>query len=152
VSWSNRRTSLAVRRACVTRIVTEEIRNRRNGNKGTDNERERDDEEQTTKQQDEGSNRTDLACEFDQCDEGSNRPDPAHKFNRGDEGDESAALQTVREWDSESVPDLTGKLCWHVMALIRWKVGADKAVTERVVWVLEEWLRRQGTSIYTDRL
>jgi hypothetical protein len=31
---------------------------------------------------------------------------------------------------------LTGKLCRRVMALIRWKVGVDNAVTEHVVWAL----------------
>jgi hypothetical protein len=48
--------------------------------------------------------------------------------------------------------DLTGKLCQCVMALIRWKVGADVAVTEHVVWALEEWLCRRGINIYTDLL
>jgi hypothetical protein len=48
--------------------------------------------------------------------------------------------------------ELTGKLCWCVMALIWWKVGADIAVTEHVVRALEEWLRRRGISIYTDLL
>jgi hypothetical protein len=45
-----------------------------------------------------------------------------------------------------------GKLCRRVLALIQWQVGADKAVSEHVVQVLEEWLHRQGISIYTDRL
>jgi hypothetical protein len=44
--------------------------------------------------------------------------------------------------------DLTGKLCWCVM--IQWKVGANEAVMEHVVWVLEEWLHRREISIYTD--
>jgi hypothetical protein len=46
--------------------------------------------------------------------------------------------------------ELTGKLCCRVMALICWKVGADEAVTDHVVWMLEEWLHRHGISIYTD--
>jgi hypothetical protein len=45
---------------------------------------------------------------------------------------------------------LTGKLCWQVMALIHWRVGADGAVTNHMVWALEEWLHRRGISIYTD--
>jgi hypothetical protein len=48
--------------------------------------------------------------------------------------------------------ELMGKLCQRVMALIRWQVGADIAVTEHVVQVLEEWLWRRGLSIYTDLL
>jgi hypothetical protein len=66
---------------------------------------------------------------------------------------------TQREQDNgtgsvshNSSAELTGKLCRHVMALIQWKVGADIAVTEHVVWVLEEWLHRRGISIYTDLL
>jgi hypothetical protein len=35
-----------------------------------------------------------------------------------------------------------GKLCQRMMALFWWKVGADVAVTEHVVWALEEWLWR----------
>jgi hypothetical protein len=66
--------------------------------------------------------------------------------------DEPVESRVLGEWDSGSGSDLTGKLCWCVMALIRWKVGADKAVTEHVVWALEEWLQRRGISIYTDRL
>jgi hypothetical protein len=57
---------------------------------------------------------------------------------------------TQREQDSEtrsvshgSSAELTGKLCRCVMVLIWWKVGADVAVTDRVVWVLEEWLHRR---------
>jgi hypothetical protein len=56
---------------------------------------------------------------------------------------------TQEEWDigTRSVnhigsADLTGKLCQRVMTLIWWKVGADTAVMEHVVQVLEEWLRR----------
>jgi hypothetical protein len=66
---------------------------------------------------------------------------------------------TQREWDSETrsvshggSAELTGKLCRRVMALIQWKVGADVAVTDRVVWALEEWLRRRGIAIHTDLL
>jgi hypothetical protein len=66
--------------------------------------------------------------------------------------DEPVGLREVRERDNRSGPDLTGKLCRRVMALIRWKVGADKAVTEHVVQALEEWLQRRGISIYTDWL
>jgi hypothetical protein len=66
---------------------------------------------------------------------------------------------TQGEWDtgtrsvsSDGSTELTGKLCQRVMVLIRWKVGADIAVTDHVVWALEEWLRRRGISIYTDLL
>jgi hypothetical protein len=41
-----------------------------------------------------------------------------------------------------SSAELTGKLCRRMMALIQWRVGANKAVTEHVVQVLEEWLCR----------
>jgi hypothetical protein len=64
---------------------------------------------------------------------------------------------THREWDSgsgmmtqEGSAELTGKLCQQVMALICWRVGADKAVTDCMVQALEEWLHRRGISIYTD--
>jgi hypothetical protein len=48
---------------------------------------------------------------------------------------------TQKEWDNGKEADLnqegsaplTGKLCWHVMALIWWQVGADRAVMEHVV-------------------
>jgi hypothetical protein len=56
----------------------------------------------------------------------------------------------IREQGSSA--HLTGKLCKRVMALIRWKVGADKAVSEHMVWALEGWLRRRGISIYADLL
>jgi hypothetical protein len=66
---------------------------------------------------------------------------------------------TQEEWDSgpRSVShtgqsELTEKLCQRMMVLIWWKVGADIAVMEHVVWVLEEWLHRRGISIYTDLL
>jgi hypothetical protein len=45
---------------------------------------------------------------------------------------------------------LTGKLCKRVMALICWRVGTDKAVSEHMVQALEELLHRWGISIYTD--
>jgi hypothetical protein len=37
----------------------------------------------------------------------------------------------------QSSAEFTGKLCRRVMALICWKVGADKAVDEHVVQALE---------------
>jgi hypothetical protein len=49
-----------------------------------------------------------------------------------------------------SSAELTGKLCHRVMALIRWRVGADRAVMDHIVWALGEWLHRRGISIYTD--
>jgi hypothetical protein len=58
----------------------------------------------------------------------------------------------TRSVSHDSSTELTGKLCQRMMALIQWKVGADKAVTEHMVWVLEEWLHRRGISIYTDLL
>jgi hypothetical protein len=69
----------------------------------------------------------------------------------------SHRTMTQEKWDSgtRSVShtgqsDLMGKLCRRVMVLIRWKVGANVAVMEHVVRALEEWLHRQGISIYTD--
>jgi hypothetical protein len=67
---------------------------------------------------------------------------------------------TQKEWDNGKEADLnqegsatlTGKLYWRVMALIRWQVGANRAVMEHVVQVLEEWLCRQGITIYTDQV
>jgi hypothetical protein len=63
--------------------------------------------------------------------------------------DLNKSQMTHEKWDSGNQSathtrnvELTGKLCRHVMALIRWKVGADKAMSKHVVWVLEEWLRR----------
>jgi hypothetical protein len=52
----------------------------------------------------------------------------------------------------QSSAEFTGKLCKQVMALIRWKVGTDKAVDEHVVQALERWLWNRGISIYTDPL
>jgi hypothetical protein len=68
------------------------------------------------------------------------------------------AALTQEKWDNGNdqrmsqggSAELTGKLCWHVMALIHWKVGTDRAVMVYVVQVLEEWLHRRGISIYTD--
>jgi hypothetical protein len=66
---------------------------------------------------------------------------------------------TQGEWDTgtrsvsyDGNVELTGKLCRCMMALIRWKVGADVAVTDHVVQALEEWLCRRGISIYMDLL
>jgi hypothetical protein len=66
---------------------------------------------------------------------------------------------TVKERDSGTAPVtqddrgvLTGKLCKHVMALIKWQCSADTAVDDRMVRVLEGWLQRRGISIYTDLL
>jgi hypothetical protein len=63
----------------------------------------------------------------------------------------------IREQDSGSAPvkpddraALTGRLCRHVMALIRWQCGVDGAVDDCMVRALEVWLRRRGISIYTD--
>jgi hypothetical protein len=72
--------------------------------------------------------------------------DPSHRELTQEERD--SGTKSVSHIGSA---ELTGKLCWHVMALIRWKVGADVAVTEHVVRALEEWLHRRGITIYTDR-
>jgi hypothetical protein len=42
------------------------------------------------------------------------------------------------------------KLCKWALALIKYKVGADGAVDEHMVQVLEAWLQRKGISIYTN--
>jgi hypothetical protein len=47
-------------------------------------------------------------------------------------------------------PDLIGKLCRWALALIKYKVGADVDVSERMVRALEEWLQRWGITIYTE--
>jgi hypothetical protein len=65
------------------------------------------------------------------------------------QGEQDSGTQSVSHGSSA---ELTGKLCQHVMALIWWKVGADKAAMEHVVQALEEWLHRRGISIYTDLL
>jgi hypothetical protein len=78
----------------------------------------------------------------------------------GTHWEQSSQKEVTRgEWDNgtgsaghKGRAELTGKLCWCMMALIWWKVGADKAVTEHVVRALVEWLHRQGISIYTDLL
>jgi hypothetical protein len=64
---------------------------------------------------------------------------------------------TQEEWDSgtrseedKGSAELMGKLCQHMMALIWWKVGTDRALSEHMIWALEEWLCRQGLSIYMD--
>jgi hypothetical protein len=83
--------------------------------------------------------------------------------NKGELTDHPTLLtwidMTQEKWDSgngsvthRGSADLTGKLCWCVMALICWKVGADKAVMEHMVQALEEWLCRRGISIYIDLL
>jgi hypothetical protein len=66
---------------------------------------------------------------------------------------------THEEWDNgikirdhKGSAELTGKLCRRVMALIWWKVGTNKAVTDCMVQALEEWLHRRGISIYMDLL
>jgi hypothetical protein len=67
--------------------------------------------------------------------------------------------ETLEEQDSGSTNGshddcaiMTGKLCQRVMALIKWQCGMDKAVDNRMVWVLEGWLHNRGISIYTDLL
>jgi hypothetical protein len=56
----------------------------------------------------------------------------------------------TRDMSQKGSAELTGKLCQCVLALISWKVSADKAVMNHMVQALEEWLRRRGISIYTD--
>jgi hypothetical protein len=120
----------------VTRAITEEIKRGRSlekeGDGGTSGGRE----VLVGEQQVDEKDRLEPACGSDRF-EGRNEP---------------VGSQSVGEWDSGSGTDLTGKLCQHVMALIRWRVGADKAVMEHVVQALEEWLQRRGISIYTDWL
>jgi hypothetical protein len=116
----------------VTSSITEEIKEKREA-----------DEERTSSvlsgSQVTISNAYDTNCASESCQE----------LTDGSEG----------EWDSgtpsrriDASAQLTGKLCRHVMALIQWKVGADRAVSEHVVQALEEWLHRWGISIYTDLL
>jgi hypothetical protein len=98
-----------------------------------------------------------------------NKPNETRPVRLKATGDEPAQLEsplpashrgmTQEEWDSgtgskshEGSAELTGKLCRCMMVLIRWKVGANIAVTEHVVRALEEWLHRRGISIYTDLL
>jgi hypothetical protein len=58
----------------------------------------------------------------------------------------------IRSVSHRGSTPLTEQLCWCVMAMIRWQMGADKAVDNRMVQALEQWLHRQGISIYTDRI
>jgi hypothetical protein len=46
---------------------------------------------------------------------------------------------------------LMDKLCKRALVLIKHKVGADLAVSDRMVRVLEEWLWRKGITIYTEQ-
>jgi hypothetical protein len=43
----------------------------------------------------------------------------------------------IRNLTALSDPAFTGKLCRRALVLIWWQVGADKAVSEHVVWALE---------------
>jgi hypothetical protein len=89
------------------------------------------------------------------------RPPGTGDLNQTEPGDEpveepqdeplrSQKVMTHEEWDSGKInpvsqggnAELTGKLCWCVMALICWQVGANKAVIKNMVRVLEEWLHR----------
>jgi hypothetical protein len=45
---------------------------------------------------------------------------------------------------------LMGKLCKRALVLIKYKVGADVDVSDRMVQALEEWLQRRRISIYTE--
>jgi hypothetical protein len=40
----------------------------------------------------------------------------------------------------------------RALVLIKYKVGADEAVDDHMVQVLEGWLQKRGISIYTDRV
>jgi hypothetical protein len=111
--------------------VTREIKERRN-------EQEKEENEPNQKQEDE-PNRSASMSELAQ--------EMSHRELTQEEQDSG-----TRSVTHNSSAELTGKLCQHVMALIRWKVGADKAVMEHMVQALEEWLRRRGISIYTDLL
>jgi hypothetical protein len=67
-------------------------------------------------------------------------------------GEKKQDTSTTLLVSQDGSAEITGKLCQHVMVLIQWQVGADKAVMEHMVQVLETWLRRRGISIYTDRI
>jgi hypothetical protein len=54
--------------------------------------------------------------------------------------------------DQPSRSAMMGKLCKRVLALIKYKVGADGAVDEHMVQALEAWLQKRGISIYTDHV
>jgi hypothetical protein len=120
--------------------ITEEIKKKREQT----NEKETDQEETVWSE----SNRIE-----------SNKVD-SHRFNKDESISQVGMTQGVaREWDSGTAPMtqgdwgvLTGKLCKRVMALIKWRCGADTAVDDCMVRALEGWLRRRGISIYIDLL
>jgi hypothetical protein len=63
-----------------------------------------------------------------------------------------------KERDNGSISDdrhitygLMDKLCKCALVLIKHKVGADLAVSDRMVRVLKEWLQRRGLTIYTEQ-
>jgi hypothetical protein len=120
----------------VMRAITEEIRRSKSSEKETNN----------------GTTSGDRTLADEQKMDRKDQLKLVHGPDRFEEGDEPVGLRVMGERDSGTWPDLTGKLCRCVMALIWWRVGADKAVTEHVVRALEEWLWRRGISIYTDQL
>jgi hypothetical protein len=65
------------------------------------------------------------------------------------QGEQDSGIRSVSQQGS---PSLTGQLCQHVMAVVCWQVGTDKAVDDHMVQALEQWLRARGISIYTDRI
>jgi hypothetical protein len=60
--------------------------------------------------------------------------------------------EEVRFGSGPQGPELMGKLCRRVLALIKWKVSHDRNITESTVQALESWLWVRGISIYTDCL
>jgi hypothetical protein len=73
------------------------------------------------------------------------------------DGKNQINVAVLEEWDTGtsicsngSGPDLMGRLCRRVLALIKYKVSADVAVSEHMVRVLEMWLQKRGISIYTE--
>jgi hypothetical protein len=125
----------------VTASITEEIKRERNNSKEEPNQDEELNQDKKSNQGKESdpvrtrTTRTELAQRLSQ--KGMTREE------------QNTGIGSVSQTGSA---DLMGKLCRCVMVLIWWKVGANVAVMEHVVWALEEWLHRRGISIYTDLL
>jgi hypothetical protein len=88
----------------------------------------------------------------------ANEPGLIHLEVSSLQGMNQASKALPEEWDSgtsdhnsESRLVLMGKLCRRALVLIKYKVGADKAVDDYMVKALEAWLWKRGISIYTDR-
>jgi hypothetical protein len=74
--------------------------------------------------------------------EGMNR-----RFEPGNEEQDSGSGTLTRDNSAQ----MMGKLCKQALVLIKHKVGTDVNVSDHMVWALEEWLQRQGITIYTER-